>query len=72
MAEDIGKVRKVTCALSLGKGELTDKSLFVWVAAHKNDNMDIGCEIVPDLSRGLIYDRDATRAAMKENADDDI
>lgn len=72
-AEDIGKMKKVTCALSLGKGEWTDDSIYIWVAAHKCDAMNIGCEIVPDLKRMLIYDREATRQSMKEHAvDDDI
>lgn len=67
VAEDIGKIRKVTCAISLGKGEWTKDSIFLWVAAHKCDKMDRGCEIVPDLDRQLIYDAEATRAMMKEH-----
>jgi hypothetical protein len=63
VAEDINKVRNVSLALGLGKGEWTDDSIYVWVAAHKTDRMDVGCEVVPDLERQLIYDRDATRNA---------
>jgi len=68
VAEDIGKIKKVTCAISMGKGEWTDDSIYLWIAAHKCDSMDIGCEIVPDLKRMLIYDREATRKAMKANS----
>jgi hypothetical protein len=67
VAEDIGKMRKVTCGLSLGKGEWTEDSIFLWVAAHKSDKMDVGCEIIPDMRRLLIFDREATRKAMKEH-----
>jgi len=67
VAEDIGKMRKVTCGISLGKGEWTDDSIYLWVAAHKNDKMERGCEIVPDLARAMIYDEDATRRAARAN-----
>ena len=68
VAEDIGKMRKVTCGLSLGKGEWTEDSIYLWVAASKVDRMDVGCEIVSDMRRMLIFDREATRKAMKEHA----
>lgn len=66
-AEDIGKVRKVTCALALGKGEWTEESIYLWVAAHKCDRMEVGCEIVPNLKSMLIYDHEATRQAAAAN-----
>lgn len=66
-AEDIGKAKKVTCCISLGKGDWSDESIYVWVAAHKNARMEVGAEIIPDLERGLIYDRDATTRAYKAN-----
>jgi len=68
VAEDLGKVRKVTCAISMGKGDWTDESIYLWVAAHKTDRMEVGCEIVPDLERMMIYDEDATRKAARNNA----
>ena len=68
VAEDIGKMRKVTCGISLGKGEWTDNSIYLWIAAHKNDHMEVGCEIVPDLRRAMIYDDEATRHAAKVHA----
>jgi len=63
-------MRKTTIGISLGKGEWTDTSIFMFVAAHKTDKMNIGCEIVPDKSRGMIYDETATRRAAKAHADD--
>jgi len=72
VAEDIGKMKKVTVALTLGKGDWTDNSYYIWVAAHKNDKMEIGCEIVPDLDRMLIYDREATRREMKAHLDPNV
>lgn len=70
VAEDIGKARKVTCCLSMGKGdpEFGENSIYLWVAAHKTDRMEIGAHIVPDLDRALIYDREATNKAYKRNA----
>jgi hypothetical protein len=68
VAEDIGKMRKTTVGISLGKGEWTDESIYMFVAAHKNDKMNIGCEVVPDKSRGMIYDEEATRRAAAANA----
>ncbi len=70
VADDIGKMKKVTVALSLGKGEWADDAYYVWVAAHKNDQMNVGCEIIPDLKRSIFYDREATRSAAKEHAAD--
>jgi hypothetical protein len=70
VAEDIGKARKCTCCISMGKGdpEWGDQSIYLWVAAHKTDRMEVGCHIVPDLDRALIYDREATSRAMKRNS----
>ncbi len=70
VAEDIGKIRKVTCALSLGKGDWEGDSIYLYVAAHKTDMMGVGVHIVPDRVRGLVYDRDATDRARKAHADD--
>lgn len=69
VAEDIGKMQNVTCALSLGKGDWTEDAIYLWVAAHKTDRMEIGCEIVPDLERMLIYDRDATLREARSHAE---
>jgi replicative DNA helicase len=67
VAEDYSKVRKAALILGLGKGEWTDESIYVWVAAHKFDREHIGCEIVPDKERMLIYDRERTQRAAAEN-----
>lgn len=77
VAEDIGKMRKVVCGLSLGKGEWTEDSIYLWVAAHKHQPMERGCEIVPNLKESCIYDREATRKAQRQHVadvpgDDDI
>jgi hypothetical protein len=70
VAEDINKIRNVTCAISLGKGEWTKDSIYLWVAAHKNDKMEVGVEIVPDLDRQIIYDRDATTREFRRHQHD--
>lgn len=67
VGEDIGKIQKVTCAIGMGRGDWTQDSIYLWVAAHKCDRMEVGCEIVPDLQRMIIYDRDATYRAYKQN-----
>jgi hypothetical protein len=60
-AEDISKIRKVSLAMSLGRGDWGEESLRLWVAAHKFDKQHVGCNIITDLSRMLIYDRTRTR-----------
>ena len=71
-AEDISKIRKVSLALGIGKGEWAENSLYIHVAAHKFDKQHVGCEIIPDLERMLIYDRDATLKATRAHSPDDI
>lgn len=68
IGEDIGKAKKVACALALGKGEFSESGIYLHVAAHKFDKGDVGVEIVPDFERMLIYDREATLAAEKAAA----
>ena len=68
LGEDIGKAKKVACALALGRGDWGDSSIYLHIAAHKFDRGDVGCNIVPDLSRMLIYDRTATLAMEKAAA----
>ena len=70
-AEDIGKLRNVTMGISMGKGDWTDNSIYLWVAAHRNGAQQMGCEICPDLKRTLVYDREATRRAALENSPDE-
>jgi hypothetical protein len=70
VAEDISKMRKVTFGISLGKGDWADDSIYLWVAKHKFDVQHVGCEIIPDFSRMLIYDREATLKAMRERGTD--
>ena len=62
IAEDISKIRKSSFAMSLGKGEWGEESIFLWVAAHRYDKMHVGANIITDKERSLFYDRDATLA----------
>ncbi len=66
LAEDISKIRKVTLALSLGKGEWGDDSIYLYVMAHKMDRSHVGWNIMSDKNRMLIYDREKTLKRMKE------
>ena len=68
VAEDIGKIRKCHCCISMGKGEWTDESIYLWIAAHKTMKMEQGCEVVPDLERSLVYDHEATKRAEAANS----
>jgi hypothetical protein len=70
VAEDIGKIRKVFCAISMGKGDWSEDSIYLWIAAHKTQRMNQGCTIIPDLERSIIYDRDATSRARKIHSAD--
>jgi hypothetical protein len=70
-AEDISKLRKVTMCLSLGQGDWTSDSIFLWVAKHRFDSKHVGCTILPDLKRTLIYDRDKTAEYMRDHQEDD-
>lgn len=72
LAEDFSKIRKVTVALSLGQGDWSADSIYLWVAAHKHDIMHVGCHIVPDKSRMIIYDREKTRELAAQQDDDSI
>ena len=69
-SEDIGKARKAHCALSLGKGDWENDSIYLYVAAHRTEMMEIGTHIIPDKKRSLIYDREATDKARKAHAND--
>lgn len=66
LAEDVSKVRKVSLAIGLGKGEWGDDSLYLWVAAHKLDKQYVGCNIMQNKDRMMFYDREATLKAMKD------
>jgi hypothetical protein len=61
VAEDISKIRKVAMAIGVGKGEWGDDSLYLWVAKHRFGKSEVGCHIVSDKERMLIYDREKTR-----------
>lgn len=68
VAEALGKTRKVAMALSMGQGEWGPDSLYLLVAAHKYDKGGQGCNIMPDRSRMMIYDHEATLDMMKREA----
>jgi hypothetical protein len=63
VAEDISKLRKATLALSLGQGEWGPESIYLYVPKHRLDHKYVGCHIVPDLDRMVIYDREKTKRA---------
>jgi len=69
VADAIGKVRKCTMALGLGKSDWdVEDSIYIWVAAHKFDRMNCGCDIVGDKSRMVIYDPVATEREARNNS----
>ena len=68
IAEDIGKTRKAHACISMGKGDWTEESIYLWIAAHRTIKMEQGCEVVPDLERSLIYDHEATVCAAAANS----
>lgn len=66
VAEDISKVQKASMAISLGQGEWGEDSLYLWVAKHRFDRQHVGCHIVSNRARMLIYDSERTRKAALE------
>jgi len=71
IAEDLSKIKKAGMALSIGKGDWGDESLYLHVAAHKFDKQHIGCNIISNLDKMRIYDprltaqAEATHPVMK-------
>lgn len=65
-AEDISKIRKASMAISLGKGDWGDDSIFLWIAAHRYDRMNVGAHIVTNKEKSLFYDREKTLEREKE------
>lgn len=55
-AEDISKIKKASCAISIGKGDWGPDGLYMHVAAHKFDKQHVGVNIVPNLEKMRIYD----------------
>lgn len=70
LAEDISKVRKVSFALGLGQGEWSTDSLYLYVMAHKNDKEHVGCHIMPNKKRAMIYDRLRTLAMLRRKGEE--
>lgn len=68
VADDIGKLRKSTMTISMGKGEIGEGSLFLYVAKHKFGQAGIGCNIMPNLEEQVIYDNAATIRALRATA----
>jgi hypothetical protein len=66
-AEDIGKIKKASCCISMGQGDWGEDSVYLHIAAHKHDRQHVGCNIMSDLDRMLIYDVDKTRKAIAEH-----
>jgi hypothetical protein len=65
LAEDISKVRKVALALALGQGDWGEDSIYLYVAAHKFDRQYIGCNIMSNKEKMMIYDREKTLEYQK-------
>lgn len=65
-AEDLWKIREVSVAVSLGQGDWGPDSIYLWVAKHRFDSDRLGCHIVSDKQRMIIYDRDKTQRAAVE------
>lgn len=72
VAEDISKMRKVTCAIGMGQGDWGKNSIYLYVAAHKHDRQGIGCNIMSRKSAGLIYDRQKTAREVVRSKHVDI
>ena len=68
VADDIGKVRKCHACISMGKGDWSAEAIYLWIAAHKTSKGEVGCEVIPDLERSLIYDHEATVRAAAANS----
>jgi archaellum biogenesis ATPase FlaH len=67
-AEDISKIRKVSLAIGMGRGDWENgESIYLWVAAANNDQQHVGCTIMPDRAKMIVYDREATTRLAKQN-----
>jgi hypothetical protein len=62
------KMQDVSAAIRIGKGTWTDDARYLWVAKNTNGKPDVGAEVVPDLERSLIYSRERTERAERDNA----
>lgn len=68
VAEDIGKIRNVTMALSLGQGEWGDSSIYLYIAAHRQDKGEIGWNISTNYDKMLFFDQDQTKIMQLNEA----
>lgn len=68
LAEDISKARKVSCALALGRGDWGEDSIYIYVAAHRNDKQHVGYNMFADKARMTIYDRERTVKKLRAEA----
>lgn len=60
IGEDIGKAQKVTMMIGIGQGTSHPDARYLFVALHKRGRSQIGCEVMANPVRGLLYDREAT------------
>lgn len=67
IAEDVSKIRKVSLAIGIGKGEWGDGSIYLNVAAHKLDQQHVGCNIMMNKERMIFYDRRKTLLLDKKH-----
>lgn len=68
LAEDISKARKVSCLITMGKGDWGPDSIHFYVAAHKFNKQHVGCTVFANRDNMLIYDRARTLAKTRELA----
>jgi hypothetical protein len=70
VADDIGKMRKATQAISLGRGEWGEDSTYFWVEANKIGAQHWGFNIMQDKASLVFYDRDKTLEMEANQAED--
>jgi archaellum biogenesis ATPase FlaH len=62
----VGKLNYAHQVLSIGKGDWGDDSFYLWCGYHKFAARNVGCHVVPDMSRMAFYSSDKTRQAEKQ------
>jgi predicted transcriptional regulator len=71
VAEDISKIRKAFLAIGVGQGTWGEKSRYLWAAKSKNGRDHFGVQVMTDYDRGTFYDRHATEAKAREQAEEE-
>ena len=66
IAEDISKIRKVTMAIGIGRGDWGENSRYLYIAAHRLDRQRTGMNIMTAPERGVFFDREPTVVRLLE------